>query len=428
MKRWITLGVLFVAVSSPACRRQVKTTASSHDIVRDVEEPACGTPVVPPVISDLKIRRDLVDASMDPDYRVRSLAIEKLARLGSRSESALLRRLTSDPESHIRLQAATALAKLKSTAAIDGISHLLRTKCWADSDEAAILLRSFASAAVPALVAMLKDPDDDARELAADSLGVIKDPRAAQPLIETLLDANDLVRSAAATSLGRIGEPAGTSLLAAAQNTAEPNRAARARWALRFLEGSPTQDPIIDLENNREPDAARNRLRNYLRSTAPATGYAELVKICGPSFCLERYEFPTFPRFLPPGPDDLGWNKISRVAILSSGKTEYFDVEGVPISIRPSRQFEVTLSIEGDGKVSSVQFDDPRMNSSELAKNLQSWKFGNFVPGLTYPVRHRLVVELTNSGRPRYPYGRPYVELDLNRVRMTTHVGLSYIN
>lgn len=104
----------------------------------------------------------LTAALGDPDFEIRSSAVSGLARLGSRSESALVRVLFSDPDLQIRAQAATALSALKSIAGVDLMTPLLRSKCWAASDEVAIALRSLGRPVAPALIAMLKDSDGDA--------------------------------------------------------------------------------------------------------------------------------------------------------------------------------------------------------------------------------------------------------------------------
>jgi HEAT repeat protein len=73
---------------------------------------------------------------------------------------------------------------------------------------AARLLREYGKPAVEPLCKALKDPDNNVRKAAAESLGHIGDARAVEPLVGALRAIDDGVRKAAAEALSKIGTPA----------------------------------------------------------------------------------------------------------------------------------------------------------------------------------------------------------------------------
>jgi HEAT repeat protein len=117
----------------------------------------------------------LVDALHDEDPRIRTAACKELGEIGDPAAvPELLQILNKDPDSNIRWQATGALNKM-------GV------------------------AAVPGLMAALKDEDWKVRRSAADALWGMREPGAASGLIEALCDKNDVVRQAAAGALEAMG-------------------------------------------------------------------------------------------------------------------------------------------------------------------------------------------------------------------------------
>ena len=74
--------------------------------------------------------------------------------------------------------------------------------------EASWALAALGEPAVAALISTLKDADGKVRISAAFALGLIRDARAIEPLIQVLGDADYSVGSQAAASLGKFGKPA----------------------------------------------------------------------------------------------------------------------------------------------------------------------------------------------------------------------------
>ncbi len=116
-----------------------------------------------------------------PDRDVRKRAAEKLARSSNRAAAAALVPLLQDPDSSVRRAAAAALEALSFEPADDV------ARAWfavargriRETDE-------LGTAAVPALVDALGDPDENVRITAASLLGGIGDTGAVEPLIAAL--------------------------------------------------------------------------------------------------------------------------------------------------------------------------------------------------------------------------------------------------
>ncbi len=100
---------------------------------------------------------------------------------------------------------------------------------------AAALGRLADRAAVPALVAALKDSDASVRRTAANSLANLKDERAVAGLSELLADADPNVRFYAAYALGEIKDSRAAAALVRALGDSQWTVRDQAAWALREL-------------------------------------------------------------------------------------------------------------------------------------------------------------------------------------------------
>ncbi|MBA7554827.1 hypothetical protein ES705_47463 [subsurface metagenome] len=81
----------------------------------------------------------------------------------------------------------------------------LKTRWGGVEGSAAQALTDIGEPAVEPLIAVLKDSDENVRNLAIVSLGDIGDARAVEPLIHALKDSSKKVRSFAAKALKKIG-------------------------------------------------------------------------------------------------------------------------------------------------------------------------------------------------------------------------------
>jgi HEAT repeat protein len=194
---------------------------------------------------------------------------EKLGRMMSRRPLPDLTRLMQDPVPEVRIRAAKALGAIGGLEAVESLLGALRdTNRWsalrisdilASLGEPAVgpLIREFprlpplarvpaidilgrlrSPTAVPLLVALLRDADENARARAAHSLGVIGDPRAASDLVAALGDPAWPVRAMAAKALGVLPGSEGIAALQGALADREWWVRSNAGEALR-LKGEP---------------------------------------------------------------------------------------------------------------------------------------------------------------------------------------------
>lgn len=214
---------------------------------------------------------------------------EKLGRMMSRQPLPQLSRLMQDPVPEVRIRAAKALGGIGGLEAVESLLGALRdTNRWsalriADilsaQGEAAVqpLIREFPNlpvlarvpaidilgrlrspGAVPLLVSLLHDPDDNARARAAHSLGVIGDPRAGPELEAALADPAWPVRAMAAKALGLLpgGRSNGIGALQGALADREWWVRSNAAEALR-LKGEPGYRALAGLLDGRDVYAAQ---------------------------------------------------------------------------------------------------------------------------------------------------------------------------
>ncbi len=208
---------------------------------------------------------------------------EKLGRMMSRQPLPDLVRLMQDPIPEVRIRAAKALGSIGGLEAVASLLGALRdTNRWsalriadilAGLGQAAVqpLLQEFprlpplarvpaidilgrlrSPEAVPLLVSLLSDADENARARAAHSLGVVGDPRAAPELVRALEDPAWPVRAMAAKALGMLAGTAGIRALEAALADREWWVRSNAADALR-QKGEPGHRALVRLLDG--PDA-----------------------------------------------------------------------------------------------------------------------------------------------------------------------------
>lgn len=132
-----------------------------------------------PVVSGFTRDRNLVKPGVasldDPDWKVLTLALRDLARLGPEATSSIRERLSRE-DLHARYLAAASLGIRADTTAVEDLARLLE----ADPEmlvrsQAAVTLRQIGDpAAVSALKAALRDREDDVRHqarLAIEAIG-----------------------------------------------------------------------------------------------------------------------------------------------------------------------------------------------------------------------------------------------------------------
>src|SRR5208283_4648094 len=118
--------------------------------------------------------------------------------------------------------------------------------------------------AVEPLIAALQDTNLDVRKNAAGSLGLLNDPRAVEPLIATLQDTNPYVRQNAAASLGRLHDPRAVEPLIAALQDTNANVRHNAIVGLAYIQDPRAIQPLTAALQDSDPknrDVAAQALR-----------------------------------------------------------------------------------------------------------------------------------------------------------------------
>ena len=138
----------------------------------------------------------LIAALKDTDEEVRRAAAEALGKIKDRRAVEPLSAAFKDTDKDVRQAAAVSLDRLGWKPEQDESAgwYWMAKRYWGQC----VVLGALA---VEPLIAALKHKDSDARKVAAEALGEIKDPRAVEPLIAALKDEKWDVRAAAAEAL-----------------------------------------------------------------------------------------------------------------------------------------------------------------------------------------------------------------------------------
>lgn len=156
----------------------------------------------------------LIPMLKDKIKEVRQAAVEALANTDDPKLLDIFISLLKDQDEKTRKYAASGLGNIKHPGAIEPLLQALRDNeynvCWS----ASMALAKMGSAAVEPLIAALESYTWYGRELAADALGRIKDPRAVDPLIRLLRMmqvrneyGSKEAREAAVEALGELKDP-----------------------------------------------------------------------------------------------------------------------------------------------------------------------------------------------------------------------------
>ena len=217
----------------------------------------------------------------------RRAAVGALGRIGDPQATWPLLRLLPVDET-LRVEIVLALGRIGDPEAIPAlIAHGLGGLSEAVRNAAADALRGMGAAAVPALIATLRDPDPNRRAGAAQALGGMRgEPQAIAAAVRALSDPHERVREAAAASLGESGSPAvlpalircfdddsGRVAAAAARSASAfgaaavplliealaDRRPAHLYWASQALTfiGRPAVEPLIEALGGPDPQVAR---------------------------------------------------------------------------------------------------------------------------------------------------------------------------
>lgn len=214
--------------ADPAIRQQAATQLGVFQSSRGVE----------PLILALNDTQPEVEVSA-----ARSLGEIK----DQRALEPLVTRLKTSDNYEVRDASAVALGSL-GTPALQPLLALARDKDLGGAAGSGLV--AMGAPAVDPLIGMLNENDPGTRELAADWLGAIRDPRADQSLITAADDKDEHVQQAAARALGQIADPQAVGFLLSALHDHKTDVivAASDFFIKRGEPGS--EDALIDALNN----------------------------------------------------------------------------------------------------------------------------------------------------------------------------------
>ncbi len=138
---------------------------------------------------------------------VRQSAAQVLGDIGDTQAVPALVALLRDPDEHVRGETARALGKLQDGRAVEGLVLTLNDSSTPVRLEAASALYQIkAPEAFEGLIRALTDPEARVRSMAVTGLGALQDTRAAAALVVVLDDAEDNVANTASGALLELGE------------------------------------------------------------------------------------------------------------------------------------------------------------------------------------------------------------------------------
>ncbi len=141
----------------------------------------------------------------------RSLAADKLGRIGSESSTRHLLEALRDPEIEVRSVALRSLGRIPDPKAFPLLMTWLPRITTEEEGVFASTLKNtlikLGESVVPAILSKMDECDEEMQALLIECLGEIGTPKASQALIRKLTHPNPEIRAKAARALGKIGDP-----------------------------------------------------------------------------------------------------------------------------------------------------------------------------------------------------------------------------
>jgi HEAT repeat protein len=189
---------------------------------------------------------DLILDLLGPYGTNKNPTIDALAEKGEPAVDPLIDVL-KDKDLPFRNLAANALGKIGDPRAVESLIEALKDENEFVREETAYALGKIGDPrAVESLIeAFPKEEDRFVKEALIVALGDISDPMAVDLLIEALKDANEFIRRDAANALGKIGDPRAVESLIEALNDEEEYARGDAAYALGEIGDLRAVDPLI---------------------------------------------------------------------------------------------------------------------------------------------------------------------------------------
>ena len=192
-----------VKIGQPAVQPLIKAMEIQNNYIRPSAADALGQ------IGDPQAVGPLIKALEDKQSHIKNAVIRSLVKIGQPAIQSLIEAL-GDENVSVRISAVDALGQIGGPQAVEALIKALGDEAISVQRSVAMILGQIGDPqAVQPLIETLEDKDGDAgvRQRAARSLGQIGDQRAVQPLIKALEDKQYSVRHSAANSLGMIKNP-----------------------------------------------------------------------------------------------------------------------------------------------------------------------------------------------------------------------------
>jgi HEAT repeat protein len=238
----------------------------------------------------------------DPDPGLRREAAEELAYADPEDERTIrgLVRAMEDENMGVRDAASYGLQTIAGPMAAACLIPLIGSEDIVIRNLAMDILVNMGADAVDPAIRVLHDEDGDVRKFGADILGMVGDPRGAEPLCKALWDPDQNVAYSAAEALGKIGDSQGIGPLLEAFRSLEHVRTPAAE-ALGKIGGEEAVEALSDalyeedvllvfgaaeaLGNLRDPGAFDALIRFVLKTKDP---YLRNVALMAASKVSER--------------------------------------------------------------------------------------------------------------------------------------------
>ena len=175
----------------------------------------------------------------------------------------LTARLARDRDPKVREMIAWALGQIESHGSVQALSAVAQHDSAEDVRAMAVWALGQVSdaSAVPALEQVLRDQSSEVRGRAAWAIGTITPSKAPAGLMAALSDPAAEVRKRAAWALGQIADTAAAMQLGQAMRDASPEVRKAAMWALGQLDGEGAQAALIQALNDKDPEVRAQAAR-----------------------------------------------------------------------------------------------------------------------------------------------------------------------
>lgn len=228
-------------------------------------------------------RGALAEALRSEDPAVRRFAAAILRRQSDPETVALLAPALRDRDRQVRMTAAEALAWMEDA----GVSSLLEALEGPDGNARTAAMWGFCwrstrgpvrPAPIHELLQALAEGPPSVRALAAEALGIARDPLALEPLLQAVDDSSSRTRAAAVSALARYQGPrVGEALIRALD---DPDRSVRGRaaWGLGRLKETRALQPLIGALDDPTPGVRQGAADSLAElgepAAIPALGHA----------------------------------------------------------------------------------------------------------------------------------------------------------